>query len=50
MHILTLSPFYPTANDDASGCFIAESQTVLQGYTLTQQASPLASIYRECLL
>jgi teichuronic acid biosynthesis glycosyltransferase TuaC len=25
-------------------------QTVLQGYTLTQQAIPLASIYRECLL
>ena len=25
MHILTLTPFYPTAEDDASGCFIAES-------------------------
>jgi teichuronic acid biosynthesis glycosyltransferase TuaC len=25
MHILTLTPFYPTADDDASGCFIAES-------------------------
>jgi len=25
MHVLTLTPFYPTANDDASGCFIAES-------------------------
>src|SRR5947209_18469473 len=24
MHILTLTPFYPTAEDDASGCFIAE--------------------------
>jgi teichuronic acid biosynthesis glycosyltransferase TuaC len=25
MHVLTLTPFYPTAEDDASGCFIAES-------------------------
>src|SRR5271170_619159 len=25
MHILTLTPFYPTAENDASGCFIAES-------------------------
>jgi teichuronic acid biosynthesis glycosyltransferase TuaC len=30
MHILTLTPFYPTAADDASGCFIAESVTELQ--------------------
>jgi teichuronic acid biosynthesis glycosyltransferase TuaC len=25
MHVLTLTPFYPTAEDDASGCFVAES-------------------------
>jgi teichuronic acid biosynthesis glycosyltransferase TuaC len=25
MHVLTLTPFYTTAEDDASGCFIAES-------------------------
>jgi teichuronic acid biosynthesis glycosyltransferase TuaC len=25
MHVLTLTPFYPTAENDASGCFIAES-------------------------
>jgi glycosyltransferase involved in cell wall biosynthesis len=30
MHILTLTPFYPTAEDDASGCFIAESVGELQ--------------------
>lgn len=24
LHILTLTPFYPTAQDDASGCFISE--------------------------
>jgi len=30
MHILTLTPFYPTAGDDASGCFVAESVGELQ--------------------
>jgi teichuronic acid biosynthesis glycosyltransferase TuaC len=30
MRVLTLTPFYPTAEDDASGCFIAESVTELQ--------------------
>src|SRR6266853_2871826 len=30
MHILTLTPFYPTADDDASGSFIAESVGELQ--------------------
>ncbi len=30
MHILTLTPFYPTADDDASGCFVAESVGELQ--------------------
>src|SRR5271167_4681065 len=30
MHVLTLTPFYPTAADDASGCFVAESVGELQ--------------------
>ncbi len=30
MHVLTLTPFYPTAADDASGCFVAESVSELQ--------------------
>jgi teichuronic acid biosynthesis glycosyltransferase TuaC len=30
MRVLTLTPFYPTAEDDASGCFIAESVAELQ--------------------
>jgi teichuronic acid biosynthesis glycosyltransferase TuaC len=30
MHILTLTPFYPTAEDDARGCFIAEALVELQ--------------------
>jgi teichuronic acid biosynthesis glycosyltransferase TuaC len=24
LHVLTLTPFYPTKNDDANGCFVAE--------------------------
>ena len=24
LHVLTLTPFYPTDTDDASGCFVAE--------------------------
>jgi teichuronic acid biosynthesis glycosyltransferase TuaC len=30
MHVLTLTPFYPTAADDASGCFVAECAGELQ--------------------
>jgi len=25
LHVLTLTPFYPTGSDDAAGCFVAES-------------------------
>ena len=24
LHVLTLTPFYPTTNDDAAGCFVSE--------------------------
>jgi teichuronic acid biosynthesis glycosyltransferase TuaC len=30
MHVLTLTPFYPAAADDAAGCFIAESVSALE--------------------
>lgn len=30
MHILTLTPFYPSAEDEASGCFVAESAGALE--------------------
>jgi teichuronic acid biosynthesis glycosyltransferase TuaC len=30
MRVLTLTPFYPTASDDAAGCFIAEPLLVLE--------------------
>jgi teichuronic acid biosynthesis glycosyltransferase TuaC len=29
MHVLTLTPFYPTASDDAAGCFVAEPLRLL---------------------
>ena len=30
MHVLTLTPFYPTASDDAAGCFTAEPLLALR--------------------
>jgi teichuronic acid biosynthesis glycosyltransferase TuaC len=32
MRVLTLTPFYPTASDDASGCFIAEPLRELEDF------------------
>ena len=29
LHVLTLTPFYPTAGDDAAGCFVAEPLSFL---------------------
>jgi teichuronic acid biosynthesis glycosyltransferase TuaC len=30
MHVLTITPFYPSAADDASGCFVAEANRELE--------------------
>jgi teichuronic acid biosynthesis glycosyltransferase TuaC len=30
LHVLTLTPFYPSAGDDVSGCFVAESNKELE--------------------
>src|ERR1700690_2762467 len=32
MRVLTLTPFYPTASDDAAGCFIAEPLCELEKF------------------
>lgn len=32
MRVLTLTPFYPTASDDADGCFVAEPLRQLEGF------------------
>ena len=35
MRVLTLTPFYPTASDDAAGCFIAEPLCELEKFGVT---------------
>jgi teichuronic acid biosynthesis glycosyltransferase TuaC len=46
MHILTLTPFYPTAADDASGCFIAESVSELQRQEIESSVIAVHSMHR----
>jgi glycosyltransferase involved in cell wall biosynthesis len=35
MRVLTLTPFYPTASDDADGCFVAEPLRAMQAFGVT---------------
>jgi teichuronic acid biosynthesis glycosyltransferase TuaC len=46
MHVLTLTPFYPTAEDDASGCFIAESVGELQRQGIVSSVVAVHPRYR----
>jgi teichuronic acid biosynthesis glycosyltransferase TuaC len=45
MHVLTLTPFYPTAADDASGCFIAESVGELQRQGIESSVIAVHPVY-----
>jgi teichuronic acid biosynthesis glycosyltransferase TuaC len=47
MHVLTLTPFYPTAEDDASGCFIAESVGELQRQGVESSVIAVDPMYRQ---
>src|SRR5215468_10475078 len=46
MHVLTLTPFYPTRADDASGCFIAESVAELQRQGVESSVIAVCPVYR----
>src|SRR5882672_1182788 len=46
MHILTLTPFYPTADDDASGCFVSESVGELQRQGMESSVIAVHPIHR----
>jgi glycosyltransferase involved in cell wall biosynthesis len=46
MHILTLTPFYPTCEDDASGCFIAESVGALDREGVRSSVIAVAPVHR----
>jgi glycosyltransferase involved in cell wall biosynthesis len=46
MHILTLSPSYPTANDGASSCFRAESVGEVQGQVIESSVMAVYPMHR----
>lgn len=45
LHILTLTPFYPSAGDEVSGCFVAETLRELRDYGVTSSVIAVDSIY-----
>lgn len=47
LHVLTLTPFYPTLRDDAYGCFVAEPITSLNALGVTSTVFAAQPFYRE---
>src|SRR5436853_7308053 len=47
MHVLTLTPFYPTTQDDANGCFIAEPLSALASLGVHNSVVVAEPFYRE---
>jgi teichuronic acid biosynthesis glycosyltransferase TuaC len=46
LHVLTLTPFYPTDEDDAQGCFIAEPLSSLTKAGVSNTVYALQPVYR----
>jgi glycosyltransferase involved in cell wall biosynthesis len=46
MRVLTLTPFYPTASDDAAGCFVAEPIRALEDFEVTSCVVAVQPFYR----
>jgi len=46
MRVLTLTPFYPTAADDAAGCFIAEPLCALKEFGVNPYVVAVQAFYR----
>jgi len=46
MHILTLTPFFPTASNDAAGCFIAEPIAAMQQGGVKHSVFAVQPFYR----
>jgi len=46
MHVLTLTPFYPSEHDDAAGCFIAEPLAALAKIGVANSVFALQPFYR----
>src|SRR5579863_4195717 len=49
MHVLTLTPFYPTDQDDASGCFVSEPLAWLARAGVRNTLFAVQPIYRGAL-
>jgi glycosyltransferase involved in cell wall biosynthesis len=47
MRVLTLTPFYPTASDDAAGCFVAEPIRVLEEFEVESPVIAVRPFYSE---
>jgi glycosyltransferase involved in cell wall biosynthesis len=45
LHILTLTPFFPSAGDEVSGCFIAESNKQLEQFGVTSRVIAVNPIH-----
>src|SRR6266581_2669443 len=46
LHVLTLTPFYPSEHDDAAGCFIAEPVDVLAKIGVVNTVFAVQPAYR----
>ncbi len=46
IHVLTLTPFYPSINDDASGCFVSEPLDRLAGTDIINTVFAAQPMYR----
>ena len=49
VHVLTLTPFYPSRNDDASGCFVAEPLAATAKAGVVNTIFAVQPFYRERL-
>ncbi len=47
MHVLTLTPFYPSEGDDAGGCFVAEPIEALARIGITNTVLAVQPFYRQ---
>jgi glycosyltransferase involved in cell wall biosynthesis len=47
LHVLTLTPFFPSDGDDVSGCFVAESLRQLESSGVTSSVIAVDSIYHD---
>ena len=45
LHVLTLTPFFPSAGDEVSGCFIAEANKQLQQFGVTPSVIAVIPIH-----